>query len=200
LKSKIQTKLDQLDVAKESPGEARPFFRRTASLIAAAAAVIVLATAGFVGYGFYYHYQTYIPVEEKHWEAAKNPKAYDDGQVTFAALKEVYDDHQYAINTDNMGYTLVGAREESIGEVPVKHFVYQSNDEVISVFVASAEDMSIPDDLKETEVIRDGIKFYDHHCRGCRLVYHQVNDIIIVTATENHSIDLLSFEPGIGTI
>jgi hypothetical protein len=45
-------------------------------------------------------------------------------------------------------------------------------------------------------VVHDNHNFYDHFCRGCRLVYHKVGDVVVVTATTEKDIELLDFIPG----
>ena len=59
-----------------------------------------------------------------------------------------------------------------------------------------ASDILIDEDLQNHQVKIDDITFYDHNCRGCRLVFHRVGDLMIITATTERNIDLLKFIPG----
>ncbi|HWR83894.1 MAG TPA: hypothetical protein VN285_11390, partial [Candidatus Deferrimicrobium sp.] len=70
----------------------------------------------------------------------------------------------------------------------------------VSVFVAPVTEFAIPDDLSEAQVERGLITFYDHHCRGCRLVYHRAGSAVVITATTSHTTDLFDFVPGRGVI
>ena len=70
----------------------------------------------------------------------------------------------------------------------------------IPFFVAPAALFPIPEVLKVDGILRDDINFYDHFCRGCRLVYHRQGDVVVVTATVEKQVELLDFIPGHSTI
>ncbi|MCK4573195.1 MAG: hypothetical protein KAU36_02435, partial [candidate division Zixibacteria bacterium] len=67
---------------------------------------------------------------------------------------------------------------------------------IVSVFVAPSDLFSIPSDLRNSPVQRGDLIFFDHNCRGCRLVFHQVGSAIIITATRSPQVELLEFVPG----
>jgi hypothetical protein len=70
---------------------------------------------------------------------------------------------------------------------------------IVSVFVAPAK-FEIPSELEQSAVMVGGVKLFDHNCRGCRLVYHRTPNAVVIVATTEKSVDLLSFDPGRGTI
>ena len=98
------------------------------------------------------------------------------------------------------GFRLAGGRIEQVMGNDMAHFVYRNGDHLVSVFVADARMFHIPDEVMNNAVTHGDLTFYDHNCRGCRLVFHRIGNAIVVTATTERDIELLDFVPGAGTI
>lgn len=208
LKSKILLELDAIDCANRPPepvkkkfseATARPTFLLGRTL-AIAASVIVVLGAIFLGKSVFSDHAAYLPLEQANWADAENLDSHRNDAVTAATLAGVQQTLSYDLVDRVNSFTLVGGHTETIDNIPLAHFVYHNENRIVSVFVIDAALMSLPDDLLETLVTRNGIEFYDHNCRGCRLVYHRVGEALIVTATTQRDIDLLDFVPDRGPV
>jgi anti-sigma factor (TIGR02949 family) len=203
LKSKVLSELDAIDRAncppepvkkKLSEVTARSAFRLGRTL-AIAASVIVVLGAIFVGKYIFSDHAAFLPLEEAHWVAAEDLDSHRNDAVTATTLAGVQQTLSYDLVDRVNSFTLVGGHTETIDNITLAHFVYHNENRIVSVFVIDAALVTLPDDLLETLVIRNGIEFYDHNCRGCRLVYHRVGNALIVTATAQQDIELLDFVP-----
>ncbi|UCD63695.1 MAG: zf-HC2 domain-containing protein [Candidatus Zixiibacteriota bacterium] len=199
LKIKILKQLDQIDREDEAGGEPR-FFRLTARTLVAAASLVVLIGAGLLLASFYRHSDYYVPLERAHGSAASNPGAFENPESTSQLIAAVSRDHDYNISESVLDFVLVGGSVKVVAGTEMCHFVYARANDVISVFVAHADGFDISSDLSESGVRKNNVTFFDHHCRGCRLVYHQSGSLMIITASTNHDIDLLGFIPGVSAI
>ncbi len=199
LKSRVHNQLDRIDQVGPA-GEKHRFFRRTAATWAAAASVVILIGGFYLARNLYLDYTRYVPLERAHARASAHPEHYRHNVDTFAAVMRLRDEWGYDIRPAVDSFTMIGGQFEQIMDVEMVHFLYCCNDHTISVFVVPAGQYHIPGDLQRTEVTRHGLNFYDHHCRGCRLVYHQNGRTVVITASRNRSLDLLEFVPGRGTI
>lgn len=203
LKSRILTELDEIDCAntpfdqsKKKRSEVTPLRAfRLGRTLAIAAAVIVVFGAFFVGKSVFSDHAAYLPLEQAHWAVADNLDTYRNDAVTATTLSSVQQALSYDLVDRVNSFTLVGGNTETINDIPLAHFVYHNDNRVVSVFVIDAALITLPDDLIETLVSRNGVQFYDHHCRGCRLVYHRVGNALIVTATTQPDVELLEFVP-----
>ena len=83
-----------------------------------------------------------------------------------------------------------------IGEAHMAHFLYLNGESCVSVFVVPVSDFTIPEDIKAHALQVGDITVYDHNCRGCRLTYRQVGNLIIISASECKKVDLPKFVPG----
>ncbi len=200
LKAKVLLQLEQLDCAQIETSQRSFPFKTPVVALAAAASVILLIGASFWGKGLYDHYTEYIPLERVHWAAADDIKGVSDQNGTQAALAGVGGDFNLTFLNDLKGLSLVGARIEEIKGQKVPHFVYNNGDQTVSVFVFASDKLTLPDDLLKTRVDVDGRCYFDHNCRGCRLVYHKEGNAMIITATTDHTFDLLDFNPATGAI
>jgi len=195
LKSRVLSRLKELDVA---PAESRKNvvpFRLPAVALAAAASVILLISASFWGVGLYNHYTDFIPLEKAHWNAAGNIGRFKNSQKTEATLASLTDSYGFSLERSKNGMDLVGGQTEEIDGINMAHFVYVNGSSAVSYFVGSKDELSIPESVKNGRVEVNGDCYFDHNCRGCRLVYHVVGDAVIITATTDHSIELLEFVP-----
>jgi len=203
LKAKLLNELDQIDCAdqpEESPKKkpvetaAQPALRLGRAL-AIAASVIVVIGAAWLGNSILTDHAAFLPLEEAHWAAQDNLDLYRNQVVTSLTRLDTRQSLAYDVAEDINSFTLVGGQSETVDDVPLTHFVYHNENRVVSVFVIDAAMVTLPADLLETLVTRHGIQFYDHNCRGCRLVYHQVGNALVVTATTHRDIELLDFVP-----
>ena len=203
LKSKILSELDEIDRAnrpfdqtKKKQSEVTPLRAfRLGRTLAIAASVIVVLGAFFIGKNIFHDHVAYLPLEQAHWAAADNLNTYRNDAVTATALSNVQQALSYDLVDRVNSFVLVGGSIDTIDDIPLAHFVYHNDNRIVSVFVIDAALITLPDDLMETLVSRNGLQFYDHNCRGCRLVYHRVGNALIVTATTQPDIELLEFVP-----
>lgn len=200
LKSKILFQLGQIDTTIVQSQSASIPFRIPAVALAAAASVIIFMGAGFWGKGLYDHYRQYIPLERAHWSAAKNLDGFSDQNNTQLALAGIGTDFGLTLANVQMDMPLVGGKKEQIDGIDVMHFVYNKGNQIASLFVFPADKMELPEDLLKTRVSIDGKCHFDHNCRGCRLVFQIEGNALIVSATTDHSLELLDFNPASGII
>lgn len=203
LRVKIMSQLDSIDREEGAVTGKKPPFWRTSYTLAAAALLVITLGAAYLVAGFYRHQDLYIPLEKAHWNAESELSAYADVSHTNLAMSFATDSVGYQPRDAVDGYHLVGGHVEEIDGARMVHFVYandHSRDDLISVFLVPAAEYSIPDKLQKTHVERDGQSFFDHNCRGCRLVYHRTGNAVVITASTTRNTDLLDFVPGQASI
>ncbi|HEX2897138.1 MAG TPA: zf-HC2 domain-containing protein [candidate division Zixibacteria bacterium] len=199
LKSKVLAKLEEIDSTLRSSSRKSLPFKLPAVALAIAASGVLLLGAAYWGKGLYDHYTEYIPIERAHWSAADNIDAFADSNNTQLAMAELNKQGFTILDTIN-GLSLVGGRMEEMKDFQVPHFLYSNGLLSISLFAFPKDAMELADDLLETRITIDGNCYLDHNCRGCRLVYHSERESMFITATVDHSFDLLSFNPAVGAI
>jgi anti-sigma factor (TIGR02949 family) len=196
LRAKIVSRLDEID--REGPTTREtPFFRLTTRTLVAAASLVVLIGAGFLIAAFLRHSDMYTPLEQAHWSAAENIETYQNNETTNTVIEHLSESHQCNIAPAVMNFTLLGGRTTEIMDADTDHLVYQNGDQVVSVFIVPADQFEISTDLEKTRVERNNMVFYDHNCRGCRLVYHRVGSSFVISASTHREVDLLNFVPGV---
>jgi anti-sigma factor (TIGR02949 family) len=198
LKARILDQLDDVDhtgtTAKGRENQ-RPF-RFAATIMVAAASIVVLIGAGLFGARLYSHQTRFIPLEKSHWsmtaslsDATLQTPA--DLFVTDAQSRFGYD-LQPAIGS----YRLVSGRLETLLGTELLHYVYAAEGSTVSVFLAPDDFMTKVGDDRLEKVVHNQIHFLDHNCRGCRVVFHQVGRTVVITASSDRSVNLLEFVPG----
>ncbi|MBD3403566.1 hypothetical protein GF420_11770 [candidate division GN15 bacterium] len=205
LKSKVATLLDTEDGVGPDPlaaggagkhGNPPITSLRLGRYLAAAAALVVLVWGAFVAADLFRHQAEHYELEQYHFAAREAGAMFADTDVTGTAMSYCAAAMRYVPGETVKGYELIGGREIQIDGAHGIHLLYADGSSHVSVFLAKADQFTIPASLKENAVTRGDLTFYDHHCRGCRLVYHQVGDVVVITATEERDIDLLQFVPG----
>lgn len=206
LQSKVLKQLDEIDCespATSESGAASPLkssFFKTGRLLALAAALVIVLGAAFYGNQVVDVHARYIPFEQAHAGVLGDLSGYRDTEQTQALLAGVRSDVAYDLAPAVQGFELVGGHLETIDGVSMAHFVYANGQKIISAFVVPAHEFEIPGDLRDTQVVHNGVTFFDHNCRGCRLVYHQIGNAVVITATTEREVQLYDFLPGHGTI
>lgn len=206
LQSKVLKQLDDIDcepASEESTDETKPrnsSIFRTGRLLALAAAVVVVVGLGFYANHAVDEHAQYLPLEQAHTECIEELADYRDTETTNALLAGVRDNFAYDLAPAVQGFRLIGGHQETVAGVEMAHFVYATESQVISAFVVPADKYDIPNELLETQVERNGLTFFDHNCRGCRLVYHRFGDLVVITATTEREVQLYDFVPGHGTV
>lgn len=195
LRSRIVVELDHIDKPSESGKKKIPFSRMT-MLVAAAASLVLLVGMALVASNFYKHQSDLVPLERAHWEIHNRMNSYLDSEMTSVVIDRAAGDMQYEVSPAVHEFNLMGGNIESLFGVQMSHFVYQNGDRFVSVFLVSADKFSIPSDLQDHEILKDNVNFYDHFCRGCRLVFHKMGDVVVITATTEKDVELLDFIPG----
>ena len=197
LKSRIISRLDTIDQEREGNRGRPPFWNMTFTL-AIAAFVVVTVGAAYLVAGLFTHNDLYMPFEKAHFAAAEGNGL--SSERLDGTLKIVNHDLHYTLENEVGTFALASGHMEEIRGKHLAHFVYRQGDKLISVFLAPATQLEIPENLRKTLVQRNGFDLFDHHCRGCRLVYRRDGDVIVVTATTDRQTDLLDFLPGHSTI
>ena len=204
LKSKIGSLLDAEDRERPDPfvpsrdgSPARPTsISRAIRYVAAAAALVVLVWAALTTSDLLRHKDAYAAIEDMHLEAAGTVASYASVGSTESALSTCLESMNYALAESFERFDLVGGKLVDVDGCEMGHFVYTRGDTAVSVFVAPAHSFTIPDELRAHKVTFDGQTFYDHNCRGCRLLFHEVGDVVVITATGCRELDLRRVVPG----
>jgi len=202
LKLRVLGELDSLDgsMRGETDAPAEPPHKgssfRVGRYLAIAAAFIVVVGAVYYGTRLSDHESVYAPLERSHWTAAEDISSYRNSSATVNSVMALSRQWNYTVDAEVHSFTLVGGRTEEVKGASLTHFVYHNADKIVSVFVGDRNSLSIPDELRKHGVTRNGITFFDHNCPGCRLVYHEEGDLIVVTATSDKDVELLDFVPG----
>ncbi len=183
----------------ETPAPAAPSFKLGRYLAVAASLIVVVGTV-YIVQAFMSHDVQFGGLEDAHFEAVQQVAQFASAGVTAAPASFINERLSYDLSPAVQEFSLVGGQLETVNGIEMAHFVYTSDETVVSVFVARATEFTIPEELLAHPVVRGQIQLFDHHCKGCRLVYHQVGDAIIITATENREVELLEFIPGQGTV
>jgi anti-sigma factor (TIGR02949 family) len=206
LQSKVLDQLDQIDCESPAAGETKAAssvkssFFKTGRLLALAAAIVIVLGAAFYGNQVIDEHARYMPLEQAHTGCLGDLSVYNNAETTSALLTSVNAEVAYDITSAVHGFELIGGHMETIDGVEMAHFVYGNAERVISAFVVPAKEFEIPGELLGTQVVHNGVTFFDHNCRGCRLVYHQIGEAVIITATTEREVQLYDFLPGNGTI
>lgn len=206
LQSKVLQQLDELDcevspgpeAEKKPPGKSS--FFKTGRLLAIAAAVVVVLGAAFYGQQGVGEHAAFLPLEKAHTSCVGNLAGYDNPDDTNALLASVRENIYYDITPAVQEFKLIGGHLETIDGIEMAHFVYSDGQKVISAFVVPSDQFDIPGELASAGVTHNGVTFFDHNCRGCRLVYHRIGQAVVITATTEREVQLLDFLPGHGTI
>ncbi len=206
LQSRVLEQLDGIDCETPETDEARGIsptessFFKTGRLLAFAAAIVIVLGAAFYGNQVVDEHARYTPLEQAHAGCIGNAAGHGSAEETDVLLASVREDISYNLTPAVHGFELMGGHVETIDGVEMAHFVYANGQRVISVFVVPADRFEIPGELQETQVVQNGVTFFDHNCRGCRLVYHRVGEAVVITATTEREVQLYDFLPGYGTI
>lgn len=195
LKSKIMLQLDDIDHDCSTPEKKTGFFNLSTKSIVAAATLVFFIAAAFFSSHLIRHGTYYGPLEKAHFSAEEDMVNFQDDNKTSLIKESLQNDHEMELISPVNGFMLVGGHNEEVMGVNMNHLLYKNNGDLVSVFIVPSSEFEIPSDLDKTAFVRDHITFFDHNCRGCRLVYHTVGDLIFITATTNKDIDLLQFVP-----
>ena len=211
LKSKVLQELDMVDAEIRSSAPAgspiediRPRSSRGTSLplriLAVAASLIIVIGAFYYGTELVDHHSQYIPLEQAHWHAVTESDQFENPVTTDAVRAQLVDDWDVNLAPELEGYTLVGGQTTEVDGVPMSHFLYANGIDKVSLFVTCAKSYQVPEDLAESQVLVNNIEFFDHDCRGCRLVFHRHEDVMMIAASTNRELDLFKFKPERGSI
>jgi mycothiol system anti-sigma-R factor len=196
LRESIICKLDKIDEERGVARKRPPFWNAT-YVLAAAALVVVVIGAAYLANGFYRHHKEFGPLEQAHFSTDNNLATFANSESTMSVLQFASANWHYAVDRSVENYQLVGAHLETVEGVQMAHLVYRSGSgELLSAFLAPSSSFQIPASLTGTKITKGNWTFFDHNCRGCRLLYHREGDVVVVTASTDHQADLFSFIPG----
>jgi len=196
LRTKIIEDLDGLDCTEIECSRKSKLGGATL-LMVSAAALIILVSASFFTSDLVRHYNVYGPLEQAHFAVGLQRPTNSMMEQTLVAVEN---DLGISLDSTVNSFSLIDGKMEQIMGIEMAHFVYADNGKRVSVFIARSEEFDIPTDLKDHKVVRENIEYYDHNCRGCRLIYYQSVAAIIITATEDRDTELLAFIPGTSII
>ena len=199
LKSRIKEQMDCID--KEKTVGPRPrFFRSPVVILAAAASLVILLGAAWFTSDYIQHYQTFGPIQRAHFAISDIKNPHSDQPTLVATTAVVEQQLGYRVETTVGGFSLVAGHFETVMDVEMAHFVYARDGKVVSVFVAPADEYEIPENMLEPCTNGGSTRFFDHSCKRCRLVYHRSDQAVIITATNDKTVELLEFIPGTAVI
>jgi len=199
LKSRIKEQMDCID--KERTVGHRPrFFRSTTIALAAAASLVILLWAAFYTSDYVCNYQTFGPIQRAHFTIGNVNNPHSDDLTLAATTAAVEQQLGYQVKPTVGGFTLVAGHFGTIMDVEMAHFIYKRDGKIVSVFVAPSDEYEIPENGLKLHVNGDNMRFYDHACKHCRLVYHRSDRAVVITATNDESVELLEFIPGSAVI
>lgn len=196
-KAKISQCLNEAEAEERTQNRTtqRPPFRVGRYVLAAAAVLALVIGAVYITTKVSDHQSTFAPIERLHWASAENRTQFTEANAV-SASSGILTDFNYELQPTVGEFQLIGNKLDTLEGVPMQHFVYSNEKTLVSVFVVSMDKFTMPDGLEKAKVVRNGMTFFDHNCRGCRVVYHQEGKAMIITATTDHSIELLDFIPG----
>lgn len=200
LQQHIKGKLDAIDSGEPPAKKKTRFFDLSTRAIVAAASLVVFIGAAVIVDNLLTHQSELVPLERAHWavETGESNLSVDadcGSVISFAEQRFDYSPYQSVRE-----FSLTGGKVENIFGVDMHHLVYSNGQAVVSVFIAPSDKFEMPSEVLEGEVVHGGITFFDHNCRGCRVVFHRAGEAVIITATNDRSVDLLEFVPGIAAL
>ncbi len=198
LKSRVMAELKTIDHPRVAKGR-WPFSPFTKSLVAAAAAIIVVAVF-LLGSDFVRESESFASLTELHRVATRTLDVFRDVGNTTGAIAFSREELTYAVAPHVSEFLLIGGCLEQFRGTQVGHFVYLDGLTTVSVFLVPADCIEMPPELVAGKVERDGITYFGHDCGGCRLMFHRLGSTLVVTATTEPSVDLVGFVPGQGAI
>ncbi len=195
LKLKILDRLDELDETTDRGGTSN-FFRLSTRMLVAAASLVLLLGVALISANLMKHQDRYFPLEQAHLAVNDTMASYDDSDVTAQLISFIQNQHKYSVASDVSDFHLVGGHTEEVMGIQMPHLVYANGHRIVSVFIAPSDQFEITPDLKKSIIEKNDIHFFDHHCKGCRLVFQQVGSAIVITASNDQDLDLTDFIPG----
>jgi len=197
LKANIIAELDNVDIeqGKKSMEVPRRLGYSTWVFVAVASLIITIGAAFFTS-DMVRHYRLYAPLERAHLDAISASNSRSTSISTANLVSSVEQQFGYALGLELDNFKLESGFFENLMGTRMAHLIYANGDHRISVFVAPAVGYEIPKEVDNVRVLSEGEEFFDHKCKGCRMVFHKSDKAVIVTATTDNSIELLSFAAG----
>jgi len=190
----LLNELDEIDAecvkTKSNP------FGSSFKIFLSTAALVVLAGIWYLSNGFFDHQKYFIPLEQAHWATTENISQYSQNVSAEEYMKDIENKLHYSMKSSFADYALVGGKNEEIMGTEFEHVVFSNNKDYISIFISNGDKLEIPDGLELVQHNSSNIKMFDHNCKGCRLVYHRIGSLLIITASTSKEIDLTKFVPG----
>ncbi|MBI5266136.1 MAG: zf-HC2 domain-containing protein [candidate division Zixibacteria bacterium] len=195
IRGKLLAQLDQIDTEtrrEPAPTNRKPF-GNIAMTLGIAASLIVILGAAFVGRDLIRHREVFMPLEQAHWRVENNVEIPSDHSLTAERIRALADSIHLSLAQQVGEFTLVSGHVEELLGVRMGHFVYENEKQMISVFAAPAAQFNIPDDVRDNVVSSDGVQYFSHNCRGCRLLFVRDGEWVLVAATTDKNLDMTTF-------
>lgn len=189
LRSNIMNSLDEIDRANLACKESKrhPFFSPGRMLLAAAALVLFIG-GGFLTAKLVRHYDNYIPLENAHFSAVETKASFANYNSTNSAEMALLNSYDYTILNSIGKYELIGAQSQFIDGVEMYHLLYGKEDKSFSIFIVPSDKFTLPSEQANHPIEINGFVYYEHKCLGCRLIYQQLGELMVISAASDFSI------------
>ncbi|MEA3297828.1 MAG: zf-HC2 domain-containing protein [candidate division Zixibacteria bacterium] len=198
LKGRVLTELDHVDKSRVV-ADKRPF-RLASRTLVLAASLVILISAAFLISSYHQSSAGLVPFERAHRTAIWELDSYRNDRHTAAAVASIHDELTYDVDQLVGDFKMVGGCLREIQGIQMGHFVYCKDTVVVSVFITQSYGFEIPNDSDNSLVGKIKGDFLGRNCHGCRLVFHRNGSTVIITATTDSNVDLMSFIPGRTTV
>lgn len=189
LRSNIMSSLDEIDKANLACEKSKKYsFFSRGRIILSAAALFLFIGGGFLTAKLVRHYDNYIPLENAHTYAVETKTTFANFASTNVVEADLLNYHGYRVMKSINDFALIGAQIQEVDGKEMYHLLYGNNDKTFSVFIVSNDNFTIPSELKNHPKEINGHVFYEHKCRGCRLIYQNLGQLMAVAASSDFSI------------
>lgn len=195
IRGKLLAQLDQIDIETRrdpAPNNRKPF-GNIAMTLGIAASLIVILGAAFVGRDLIRHREVFMPLEQAHWRVETKAETPADSSVTADHVRALADSIHLPLSQQVGDFALVNGHVEELLGVRMGHFIYENGKQMVSVFAAPAAQFNIPNEVRDNVVTSDGVQYFSHNCRGCRLLYVRDGEWVLVGATTDRNLDMTTF-------
>ncbi len=190
LRGRVREELSRQD-ASGAPGAGTRITGTIYRTVAAAAVVVLVIAATYVGAGYYEHYRDFHHLELAHQQSVDHPDQFADPENTRSAVAFAEDSTSLSVLASSGDLKMVGGIVTEINHVQVSHFVYRDASVTVSLFVCREADMAVPDGT-----IADQRGHQTHECPGCNLCYGACGKARLVAAESTGQVDLGQFLEG----
>jgi anti-sigma factor (TIGR02949 family) len=189
LRSNIMGSLDEIDKAKVACKESQKHsFFSTGRMILAAAALILFVGGGFLTAKLVRHYDNYIPIEKAHMSAVESKTTFANYGSTNSVQDALLEEFEYSMMNSIGDFELIGAQTQDVDGVEMYHLLYGKDNQTFSMFIVPNDNFTIPSELIKNPKENNGHTYYVHECKGCRVFYQKLGQLLLIAASSDFSI------------